>query len=89
MSRYVFMLAVALALGLASADTTRAQEAVAATAPALQDATLPPLLDRNLFFGDPEISGGSLSPDGSMIAFRKPLNGVMNVFVKGIDEPFE
>ena len=36
-----------------------------ATAPA-------PLLDRELFFGDPEISGASISPDGSSIAFIRP-----------------
>ncbi len=46
-----------------------------------------PLIDRKLFFGDPEISGAQLSPDGKFIAFRKPLNGVINIWVKGIDEP--
>ena len=33
---------------------------------------LPPLLDRDLFFGNPEISGAQLSPDGQYIAFIKP-----------------
>ncbi|MBV6624321.1 MAG: S9 family peptidase [Rivularia sp. (in: Bacteria)] len=47
----------------------------------------PPLIDRKIFFGDPEISGAQLSPDGKYLAFRKPLNGVINVWVKGIDEP--
>jgi len=46
-----------------------------------------PLIDRKLFFGDPEISGAQLSPDGKFLAFRKPLNGVINIWVKGIDEP--
>ncbi|MEO0684672.1 MAG: prolyl oligopeptidase family serine peptidase [Cyanobacteria bacterium J06649_11] len=46
-----------------------------------------PLIDRKLFFGDPEISGAQLSPDGKFLAFRKPLNGVINVWVKGINEP--
>lgn len=50
---------------------------------------LPPILDREIFFGDPEIAGGQISPDGRFISFRKPLDGVMNVWVKGIDEPFE
>ncbi|MEM9768871.1 MAG: alpha/beta fold hydrolase [Cyanobacteria bacterium P01_D01_bin.71] len=49
--------------------------------------TLPPLIDRELFFGDPEIIGAQLSPDGQFLAFQKPLGGVMNVWVKGIDEP--
>ena len=52
-------------------------------------ANLPPLIDRNVFFGDPEISGAQLSPDGKWVSFRKPYRGVMNVWVKGIDEAFE
>ncbi len=50
---------------------------------------LPPLIDREIFFGDPEIASGQVSPDGRFISFRKPLDGVMNVWVKGIDEPFD
>jgi hypothetical protein len=34
--------------------------------------TQAPLLDRELFFGDPEISGAQLSPDGQYISFVKP-----------------
>ncbi len=49
---------------------------------------LPPLLDRQLFFGDPEIVGGKLSPDGKFIAFLKPLDGTLNVWVKRTGEPF-
>ncbi len=52
-------------------------------------AHLPPLIDRNVFFGDPEISGAQLSPDGQWISFRKPYRGVMNVWVKGVEEPFD
>lgn len=48
-----------------------------------------PLLDRNLFFGNPEISGGQLSPDGKWISFMKEYNGIMNIWVKHFDEPFE
>lgn len=40
-----------------------------------QQQGLPPLIDRQLFFGDPEISGAQLSPDGRFIAFIKPFNG--------------
>ncbi|MBE9065989.1 S9 family peptidase [Leptolyngbya cf. ectocarpi LEGE 11479] len=47
----------------------------------------PPLLQRELFFADPDIAGAQLSPDGQFLAFQKPLNGVMNVWVKGINEP--
>jgi dipeptidyl aminopeptidase/acylaminoacyl peptidase len=49
----------------------------------------PPLLDRNLFFGNPQISGGQLSPDGQWISFMKEYNGIMNLWVKKFDEPFE
>jgi dipeptidyl aminopeptidase/acylaminoacyl peptidase len=49
----------------------------------------PPLLDRQLFFGNPTISGGQLSPDGKMISFLKETNGIMNIWVKAFDESFE
>lgn len=52
-------------------------------------AELPPLLDRELFFGDPEISGARISPDGQFISFIKPYNDVMNIWVKKRNEPFD
>jgi len=48
----------------------------------------PPLLDRELFFGDPEISGAQISPDGKFIAFLKPYKDTRNIWVKGAGEPF-
>lgn len=48
----------------------------------------PALLDRELFFGNPEITASQISPDGKFISFIKPLNGVRNIFIKGINEPF-
>ncbi len=48
-----------------------------------------PLLDRELFFGDPEISGAQISPDGKFIAFVKPYKGTRNIWVKKTDEPFD
>jgi len=48
-----------------------------------------PLLDRELFFGNPQISGGQLSPDGKFISFMKAYNGIMNVWIKDFAEPFE
>lgn len=50
---------------------------------------LPELLDRELFFGDPEISGAQLSPDGQYVSFIRPYQGVRNLWVKGIDESFD
>jgi dipeptidyl aminopeptidase/acylaminoacyl peptidase len=49
----------------------------------------PPILDRDLFFGDPQYTNASISPDGAFIAFVKPYRDVRNVWVKGIDEPFD
>ena len=50
---------------------------------------LPPVIDRELFFGDPEISGAQISPDGKFIAFIKPLKGTRNVWVKRTEAPFD
>lgn len=50
---------------------------------------LPPLLDRELFFGDPEVSGAQLSPDGAWMTFLKPYEGARNIWIKGTDQPFE
>ena len=49
----------------------------------------PPIIDRELFFGDPEISGAQISPDGKFIAFIKPFKGTRNVWVKGTEESFD
>lgn len=48
-----------------------------------------PLLDRELFFGDPEISGAAISPDGKYIAFVKPWKDTRNIWVKKTEEPFD
>jgi hypothetical protein len=50
-------------------------------APSAQQAALPPLVDRELFFCNPEISGAMLSPDGQYVALRKPWNGTLNIWV--------
>src|SRR5271169_1071601 len=52
-------------------------------------AQLPPLIDRELFFGDPEISGSQISPDGRFITFLKPFRGVRNIWLKARAEPFD
>lgn len=50
---------------------------------------LPPLIDRELFFGDPEIAGAQISPDGKFIAFIKPYKGTRNIWVKTTEAPFD
>ena len=55
---------------------------------ALAAGQTPALIDREAFFGNPEYAGSQISPDGKMVSFIKPLNGTMNIWVKGFDEPF-
>lgn len=58
-------------------------------AQAQQPSAQPALIDRELLFGDPEISGAQLSPDGKFLSFIKPYNGTRNLWVKGLNEPFD
>ena len=55
---------------------------------ALALAAPPPVLDRELFFGNPEIASARLSPDGTYIAFLKPWKETRNVWVKKTGEPY-
>jgi hypothetical protein len=52
-------------------------------------AQMPPLIDRELFFGDPQISGSQISPDGQFITFIKPFHNVRNIWVKARMETFD
>lgn len=74
-SRFVFLLLTAILVPIAPVWA--------------QQGTPPPLIDRELFFGDPEISGAQISPDGKYISFIKPYKDTRNVWVKGVAEPFE
>ncbi len=61
------------------------------TAAGAQDkkaAGVPPLIDRELIFGNPEIAAAELSPNGQYIAFLKPWKDTRNVYVKSVGEPF-
>ena len=59
-----------------------------ATAPLAVLAEQPPLIDRNLFFGEIAIAGAQISPDGRFISFLKPYKGTRNIWVKAADAPF-
>lgn len=76
----------AIALSTALAAITIAPLAAQPKAPAT--AGLPPIIDRELLFGDPEISGAQLSPDGKYLSFQKPHLGTRNIWVKKTSEPF-
>jgi dipeptidyl aminopeptidase/acylaminoacyl peptidase len=49
---------------------------------------LPPIIDREVIFGNPEIAAAQLSPNGQYIAFVKPWKDTLNVYVKAVGEPF-
>jgi dipeptidyl aminopeptidase/acylaminoacyl peptidase len=53
-----------------------------------QSGKLPPLIDRELFFGNPEISGAQISPDGRYISFLKPYKDTRNIWVKRTGDPY-
>lgn len=72
----VFALAIAAVLIPASARAQASRDGV------------PPLLDRELFFGNPEIAGAQISPDGRLVAFMKPYQETRNIWVKKAEEPF-
>jgi dipeptidyl aminopeptidase/acylaminoacyl peptidase len=79
---------IAVTAGTAGADALQQTSGQPRAATATSDGGLPPLIDRELFFGNPEIATGTISPDGKSIAFRKPWNGTMNIWVKGVAQPF-
>jgi len=59
---------------------------IVAGAAATQDAApAGDLIPREVLFGNPERSSVSISPDGSMLAFRAPVDGVMNAWVQPVD----
>ncbi len=45
---------------------------------------LPPLVPREVLFGNPERVSPEVSPDGRMLAWLAPLDGVMNIWVRTI-----
>jgi dipeptidyl aminopeptidase/acylaminoacyl peptidase len=54
----------------------------------IASAQQPALIDREVFFGNPEYAGAQISPDGRFISFVKPYKDTMNIWVKGVAEPF-
>ena len=76
--RYFYAAALLLAAAIAIASSSAAAQN-----------GLPPLIDREIFFGNPEIASAQISPDGKFIAFRKPYKDTMNLWVKKAEEPFD
>jgi dipeptidyl aminopeptidase/acylaminoacyl peptidase len=61
---------------------------VSLLAPMTTRAQQPPLIDRKLFFGEVQIAGAQISPDGQYLSFLKPYKGTRNIWVKKAGEPF-
>lgn len=59
--------------------------AAAGNAPAAA-AGLPPLLPREILFGNPEKAAPAISPDGTRLAYLAPHAGVMNLWVRAIGQ---
>jgi len=87
---FAINLAVILLLSLTACDsgtqTSSAQKSAPsseiAEAPAVaQLVEQPPIIERSVLFGNPLRFQGRLSPDGTKMSFRAPLNGVMNLWV--------
>ena len=52
--------------------------------PLLVRAELPPLIPRDVLFGNPEKASPQISPDGRRIAYLAPDDGVLNVWVRTV-----
>ena len=48
-----------------------------------------PLIDRELFFGNPALASPQLSPDGRWVAFLKERTGILNVHLAAWGQPVE
>lgn len=46
----------------------------------------PPLISRDVLFGNPERTSARISPDGTRFAFIAPLDGVLNVWVAPVGD---
>ena len=82
---------VFVCLGVFCAATLAPAAAQVASTPSRSAMTdkLPPIIDRQHFFGDPEIAGAQISPDGRFIAFLRPFKDTRNIWVKRAEDPFD
>lgn len=46
-----------------------------------------PLIPREVLYGNPDRAGVQVSPDGTMLSWLAPRDGVLNVFVAPLDDP--
>jgi dipeptidyl aminopeptidase/acylaminoacyl peptidase len=84
--RSAFALGILLLPTLAPAQAPAPMTQTPARAKAAS--AVPPVLDRELFFGNPELAGAQISPDGKYISFMKPWKDTRNLWVKKTGEPY-
>ena len=48
---------------------------------------VPPLISRQVLFGNPDKAQAGISPDGTSISYLGPVNGVLNVWAGPADDP--
>ena len=82
LTRIVVLLLVPVCL-VACGRTPPAPAATKIAAPAAP----PPLLSRELLFGNPERARGQISPDGRWLGYIAPRDGVLNVYIAPADAP--
>jgi dipeptidyl aminopeptidase/acylaminoacyl peptidase len=63
--------------------------AVAQVQPVSYLGDLPPLVDREVYFGNPVLAYSALSPDGKFISIGKPIDGIINVWVRRADQSWD
>lgn len=84
MTRIKFVIAFCVLFGALAACTSDKPAEQAAQAKTLNDFELIP---RKLFFGDPKLTQGRISPDGTRVSYIAPVDGVKNVWVAPLDDP--
>src|SRR5260370_38370911 len=61
---------------------------VSLTIPIAVCAQQPPIIDRQLFFGEVQLAGAQISPDGQYLSFLKPYKGTRSIWVKKAPHQF-
>ena len=76
MKRFPSIVTSVAALALGTGGVAHAQDSI-------------PLLPRGLLFGHPDRAAPRISPDGTQLSFLAPVNGVLNIWVGSINDPYQ
>lgn len=58
---------------------------MAVETPPDQLTAIPPLIPRDVLFGDPERTAARLSPDGRKLSYLAPVDGILNIFTGDVE----